>query len=258
MSNLLFPAGDDEHWTHLLRLLFNRENSDDNKGIEEKKINILRHAVWLNLDATLENDKMKYALGILKDFKVKDIPKPIDIVTRGSSYHQRYTHRGWDHLEYPKNLDGRNFQQVWELRKKLLLNTIDKLFVFSTKEKNKKDSFAALLYYTHILGDHLVDGKKSNPDRIIISGSKYDPTILSELEKHCDILFAEKNTYEYKYLKEYFVKNKMKKVPHGQTMTDEELEKIKYFANEILETLFNNISKCLIKEDFFNKTFQIK
>jgi hypothetical protein len=254
LSNFLFAAQYDEHWTHLLMLLFNRAYAKD--SVEEKKVEVLREAVWLTLDSTLNNKRMNDALKVLKDFNVKDIPEPDTIVTSGNNYHQRYTHRGWDFMTYPVNLGGRNFQKVWELRKKILVNTVDKLFAFTSRDSKKKDSFAALLYYTHILGDHLEDGKITNPDRIQISGNRYDPTILSELEKHCDILFAEKNTYEYRFLKKYFESNKMKTVPHGQTMTDKELEDLRQFSNDILEVLFKNISKCLKEEDFFNKTFQ--
>ena len=84
--------------------------------------------------------------------------------------HRYYTHRGW-------NL-GDEDKAHWSVRQQLLLNTIDKE-LFSTEnviagffsdvfqrdnyEKKQRESFAILLYYVHILGDHLEAGKKTTP-----------------------------------------------------------------------------------------------
>jgi len=241
------------HWIDLLRLLLNRNST--NNCIEEGKIRVLREAVFLTLDATTNNRRINEALQVLGDFGVGNLPESNTIVTPGGRHHQRYTHRGWDFSTYPRNYRGRNYQDIWELRKMLLINAVDKVFGFGEEGRNKRNSFAALLYYTHILGDHRSDSKATNPDRIPISGNGHDPTVLSELEKHCDILFAGKSLYD-DVLKKYFIRNNMRTVPRGTTMTDDELDSLREFAKSILKELFRIIPGLLQEEEFFRRAFR--
>jgi hypothetical protein len=83
--------------------------------------------------------------------RIKNLPAAEQIDFTGNQYHQRATHWGWDFTNYTNQL-------LWETRKQLLLSTLDEVFAFQETGTIKRDSFGALLYYTHILGDHKYTG----------------------------------------------------------------------------------------------------
>lgn len=96
-------------------------------------------------------DKIDY----LKNKKVSKIPTVDDINIKNNELIE-CSHISWEY-EYLYN------KKVRDNRKKLLQNTVNKVFDFGTinnwfgSETGKCNSFAALLYYSHILSDYLAD-----------------------------------------------------------------------------------------------------
>ena len=78
----------------------------------------------------------------------------------GNGKHQ-YTHKGWNY-PYINDKDGSDFsakekQQSWNVRKKLLINVIEKIYSLSFVEAN---NMAATLYNVHRLRDLQYNGTK--------------------------------------------------------------------------------------------------
>jgi hypothetical protein len=180
--------------------------------------------------------------------------------------HQRYTHRGWDFITYPVNYgkNNYNFQDIWERRKGLLLSTVDRIFEFQENEMIKKESFAALIYYTHILGDHIGNTSKNTlVNKMQLNGSRRGGNmarsdIIWELEYHIPHLFREQaNAPEYKALMNYFEKNRVSNPPfvYSNTISDDDFKKLQKLTGEVLDELIKNIPALLKKEIFFTQVF---
>jgi hypothetical protein len=276
--NVLFASDDDVHNRQMLQVLFGKNSSlrtDDGRlfyvesfsGHKKESILALQKAVYWCVDeynghiAFLQGYPRQY-LNDLRRFGVDDIPQYDMIDFKANWYHERYTHKGWDFDEYPRNYQGYNFQTIWELRKNLLLATVDKTFNFRPDEMIKKDSFAALIYYTHILGDHSGNTKGSLEHRIPINGSRRGRTmergdIIWELEYHIPRLFREQtNVPEYRFLMNY-LKNHTSKPSfiYARTISDDDYIKLKKFAEDVLEALIENIPALLRNEVFFTRVF---
>lgn len=250
-NNFIFASDEEVHNTQLKQVLFGRPFTiNDN---EQKNIRILQKALYLAIDQ-FNGNKIDY-LTDLKEFGVQNLPSFEQIDFSSNQYHQRYTHRGWDFPTYPNQL-------LWETRKGLLLSTLDKLFNFQENEKIKKDSFGALLYYIHILGDHIGDSKDTYTSRMRLNGSMRGRTmnrsdIIWEFEYHIPRLFREQtNAVGYKTLMEYLRKHaSYPSFEYSQTISDDDFNELKKFANEILNTLIGNIPALLKNERFFARVF---
>ncbi len=141
-------------------------------------------------------------IDFLKSKKVSGVPALSDINIKKDALLE-CSHNCWNY-EYPAS------KKIRENRKKVLRNTVNKVFDFGFinnifgSNKGKCDSFAAMLYYSHILADYLaddptdsevvVDGKQipafSGESYVIINGDS--PKFSS-----VDISRAELNTYLY-------------------------------------------------------------
>jgi hypothetical protein len=193
-------------------------------------------------------------------------------LTPGGNTHGWYTHLGWDHI-YDEDTTNR-----WLIRKEILRNALDKQFNFSLLDKigisrsNKRDSFAALLYYVHILGDHENNAITTAHTRLPIRSldeqnvnyqtieehwtSDYEDedaivqwrkewiaqtTIIAELNKHLPIIFSkQKNDVHYINM----IKGINKNSTEGQ----------KEKAKKLLGILFKNVP-YLLKNESFTKAF---
>jgi hypothetical protein len=271
----LFASEEDEHNKQMLQVLFGRPytiNEDEQRNIRPLEMAIYLTIDLYNGDTYVNKRGERYQaqryLDDLKKFGVKKLPKlPIIDFTAGSE-HQRYTHRGWDWIDYPSNYREYNFQNIWNVRKQLVyLATLDKIFSFNRWEYEKRDSFAALLYYVHILGDHIGDKKRSYMDRIPISPrpdyrfnqsgeNSNNPTIYTELLYHLPRLFKEQtNSIDYGMLMRYLERNKNRQFSTGTTISDEEYAELQTFAKETLDKLIEYIPRLLRNEDFFKRVF---
>lgn len=216
-AGLIVPAeayGAKDHNKLIETILFGNTNysqslSDDTGD----QLLALEHATTICLDQFQGNyaDELKF----LNGRKIHGIIDTIDNINfGGDSHHRQYTHKGWD-WDY-----SYNDKAHWELRKTLLLQTVNDVFAFSNRAGEWKilwftknygytdqcESFSAFLYYLHILGEYQEMYEiLNNPDNNrkdftqitedIIPLAKMFPTDLSpdifaELEKHLPVIFA--------------------------------------------------------------------
>jgi hypothetical protein len=267
----LFSFDESVHNRQLAEILFG--NQFLVRDAAQNKITPLEKALYLCIDEyngmTYNNSQAQRYLNDLKRFGVWFLPRLEQFDYTSNSHHQRYTHLGWDWTLYPRNLNGYDFQRIWTLRKeRVLLPTIDKVFKFKRNESIKRDSFGALLYYIHIIGDHIGDSKSNNTDRMPLTrridyGKDYarnheenNPSICTELLWHITRLFREQtSSIEYQMLMRYLDRNKNRVFPSGTSMTDAEYNELQAFAWEMFDTLRRYIPFLLQNEDFFIRAF---
>lgn len=119
----------------------------------DEKTKMLMAALYLCSEQAddLGQDKIDF----LKSKKVASVPALKDINVKGAELYKS-SHNYWEY-EYPASKKTR------ANRKKVLRNTVNKVFDFGFvnnifgSNKGKCDSFAAFLYYSHILADYLED-----------------------------------------------------------------------------------------------------
>jgi len=280
---------EEEHNKQMLQVLFGRPYTINEN--EQRNIVPLEYALYLCIDMYngeggynehrdgINGKTPSQKLKALKDFGVKNLPDIKVINFTAGSNHQKYTHMGWDYSKYPKDEYNKNnpefsYQQIWNIRQQgVLLATIDKIFRFKgifgyrQDEVEKRDSFAALLYYVHVLGDHIGDSKGTYTDRIPISPhpdyrdnrsgeNSHNPTIYTELLYHLPRLFKEQtNSVDYGMLMRYLERNKNRQFSTGTTISDKEYAELQTFAKETLDKLREYIPRLLRNEDFFLRVF---
>lgn len=183
---------------HSLFLLYEHDLKEDQKT--KDAIKALEYAAYLTIDQANSNGETE--LKFLKEYGVKDLPASVSELGKNvfGGEHRRHTHIGWEDKNYISSED----LKYWKIRKKILINTVDEIFDLDGKEK-KKESFCALVYYIHILGDRYDDcqkGKRTPPAEVMeIGGKSYDKSIISELKTHLATLFSnQKHTSNYQHM----------------------------------------------------------
>ena len=255
--------GNSEHDAHLELVLFGDELFSQSQPADIKAaIQSLKHASYLALDQY--NGGGQTQLDYLHSVKVSGIPRYIaDFNFSGNSTHRSYTHRGWN---FSYVIDKAN----WQVRKDLLIASSNKILDFGLLSNRllgydkRSESFAALLYYVHVLGDHLADKELNSREelRIPFAGhlgrDKYD--IIQELLPHFDVLFEQqKNGFQYSA----FV-NELKSInervsalesSEGGINTQEKFVQRQEYAQKLLEVLGDYVPNLLKKEDYFSRVF---
>lgn len=233
----------------------------------KKALTALEYASYLALDQY--NGKGADELVYLKtDYKVPGIPDSIESFDfSGNQYHRTYTHRGWNYV-YP--IDKAN----WKVRKNILLATTEKVFDVSPLSgkmlwhdfgyDKKCESFAALIYYVHVLGDH--EARKSYKVTNVmmpLAQATYSPTnldIISELKLHLQVIFADqKNTHKYKGLMRElgYIEEDARKLAAttGGINSDEKFEVFHNQVTSLLALLKEYVPRMLKEEAFFTDVF---
>lgn len=198
---------------------------------------------------------------------VKGLPKTVEEFNgkgTGGNTHRNYTHKGWDY-DY-----GDNDLAHWkDKRQGILLKTVNEVFDFGLLSgkaffdfDDKCNSFSALIYYIHIIQDHISNEvfHKEYEEIPLIKG-RYDTYgIIEELEKHCGILFADINdSKEYHDLTSH-LKERKKKIQKVYGSRNDLVDETKYEtyhneAVELMKNLISDIPKLLKKEKFFTDVF---
>ena len=266
-----------EHDEDLEYVLFGEKDYKSTHPLAADKINALEDAVYLCVDQF--NGSGKDALQNLQTEGIADIPDSIDDIDfKSNSAHRYYTHRGWD-ITYDKKLDKAH----WSVRKKILVNTVDKeLFsenrsfiskipvlssIFAKKElredRQKCVSLSTLIYYVHIIGDHNEAEKYTALANIYPLTSLNDrdnPGIIPDLIQNCSILFDDqKDSYVYdNFMQELEdIESKSDKLTSskGGINTEVKFKSYHQYADDLLELLATYIPGMLKKEDFFSQSF---
>jgi len=171
------------HNEHILRFIVGDEKAD--------VIIALQKAVYLVMDATLKDKvkapeafeylRSKYDIGARYTWE--------GIVSPESVYdHQYYSHLGWDHdynddKEPNKQEDEYVFNnnQRFFIKKEILISVVGKLY--PQLSPVKINSFSAMLYYLHILGDF----RHNEKGAFLMPLAK----LSADLKTHLEILFGE-------------------------------------------------------------------
>lgn len=262
-----------QHDFDLESVLFGKENFTTSQKPEVKNAaKALKCAAYLAIDQF--NGNGAEDLNFLKnEYNVSGLPKLSEIDFKGNNNHRRYTHRGWD---FPY---GNSDVGHWAERKRILLQTVDKEFDFEKSPNavlghfNKKyleydkkcDSFCALIYYTHILGDYIgnktyVQFRSNYPNQIELGGTNDEYSITAELLKYTERLFTDqKNTHKYITLKNSLttLDVKIRKIvqSNGGINTEEEYRQYTKYAEDLKDILTHNIPNLLKEEEFFKKVY---
>lgn len=227
----------------------------------------LENASYLAVDQF--NGKGSEELTYLKKtYKVPGIPASIGAFDfTGNQFHRSYTHRGWD---FVYGQDKAN----WSIRKNILLATTEKIFDFSVLSGSilgynfgyteKCNSFAALVYYVHILGDHEARENYKVTDVMIPFAQAHvgvdNPDIFSELKYHLQIIFADQaDTHKYKALMQELDAlaegARSLVATTGGINTDEKFWVFHEQVEELLILLQDYVPNMLKEEPFFAKVF---
>ena len=261
ISSIAIPGGafgHEEHDKYMFSVLFrNFKSKEDIRESAEQldALKMLEYASYLTIDQF--NNQGEDKLRFLSDHGVNDIPVNIGEINyaAGGHDHRSNTHRGWDY-----NYVGRA-RELWPVLKSILLNTSDKIFDFNGDEQ-KKNSFCALIYYIHILGDHIADKSWTtrNGLKIDVGGrtDRYD--IIHELEKHLKVLFKDqKHSHKYSHLMAVLQRYNRKLSTivrsEGGINTDEKFQLKQEYTEEVMNALTLYIPEMLKEEPFFNEVF---
>lgn len=272
--------------------MFRDRHYKDSHPIVADKIQAIEYATYLALDQF--NGNGQDALDYLCSRNIPGIPVTIADIDFSSNYaHRTYTHRGWN-VDY-------GAKSHWEERKQILINTVDKeLFssldtplewfpwlneiVYGKNDYQKQcESFCILLYYVHVLGDHIEAGedkaigqgetrpktleeKKKGLFYVAPLSNPHDsnnPGIIPDMITCLETLFpTETNSRAYKtlisQLQELSAKSAQIYGSKGGVDTEEEFDKYNACAVSLLETLANYVPDLLKKEVFFKNAFYIK
>lgn len=280
-----------KHYEDLEMMLFNSENfsrtADNKEGIR-----IIEKASTLCIDQMGSKNNVD-DLEELKKYGVRGLPKDVsEINPDGTSLtatnHREYTHQGWD--KNYKELENGDLAN-WEVRKNILLASVEKVMdfkLFSGKwlffdfgYSEKCDSFCALIYYNHILGDYMEDtsDKNGNLDKFngktngkkipfACSDSNNDSNkidLFSKLENHIAKLFKDqKDKTVYKNLIRSIqeLAKKARNIADGEgKIKAEDYDEMKGYVSELMDILtgknnkYNAIHELLMNESYFTEAF---
>lgn len=243
------------HDQFMLDVLFKNFKVVDNDPSIKAEIEALECASYLTIDQF--NGFGQNYLNTLKDYRVKNIPKSISAIDFSASgkTHRTYSHRGWDYHYLGAT------KELMPIRKQILINTADAIFDFKGDEK-QKESFCALIYYVHILGDFMEDKsyKIDNGLKMDAGGRIDKEDIIHEIEKHLQTLFPDQqNTNKYRYLVNALERYNTKLLTlvrsKGGIDTDERFQERQEYVEGVMNVLTMYLPEMLKEEEFFNEVF---
>ena len=249
-------------------VLFGKENYKDTHPKVADIIQALEDAVYLAVDQFNGNGAKE--LENLRSKGIKNLPRSIDEINfTGNNAHRLYTHRGWN-LEYTDD------KANWTIRKSILKSTVQKMlfsnqkhsldWLIHGKKNNEKqiDSFCALLYYIHILGDHIEAEKYTQLAYIIPlvrPNDKENSGLIPELQKHLSIMLeSQQASFTYYALMGELDNLKAKAArlisSTGGINTDEKFKQYHDCAEKLKDTLTFYLPDLLMNESFFSDSFK--
>ena len=225
-----------------------------NSFTTDKKSEILGAASYLAIDQYSGNGQDK--LDILKKRNIKNLPDLEDIDFNGNQHHRKYTHMGWN---YSYADDRAN----WKARKEILLSTASKIYKFGFFNgwfgyyNDKCDSFCALVYYIHVLGD-CIDYSDKNDGMsddviplIMLNPSVTNPDVFYELKHYLGILFSEQeSTMSYISMMQEIENNEIKAREEISSNTVD-ASALAAIEDDLMQTLSNYVYLLLQNEQFY-------
>lgn len=279
----------DEHNKDLKKALFGPQEKVLS-GDEKLIFNAIANAAALTIDQFSPNDSQRQKEGtyneLQNDLRKLGLPALTDsfddlnlnsrIAADGKNItantHRRYTHLGWNYKNYPN-------EEFWAKRKQILLHTVNwtlfndnALFsqvpwlsdvIYSPSEQC--DAFCAVIYYIHILGDHIEGNapeKLTDLEPLIQYTSLSTPGIIAELKEQFGIVFiAQKDSWTYAAMMEALSDLEIRAEQNCRMWravdTKERCAINQKYAKELLDILANYLPKLLKEEPFFSKHFKV-
>ena len=258
LVNAAIPANAFErkdHDEYMKQVMFKGFKNIDNDSTVQDEINVLECAAYLSVDQF--NGSGQSDLDILLRYGVKDIPTSVSEISFNASgkTHRNYTHRGWD-FSY-----GGVMAEIWPKRQSILLNTVNTVSDFEG-DTEKAEAFCELIYYIHVLGDHMDDKswKIQNGLKMDARGraDKYD--IIHKLLDCFEVLFADqRHTHKYSHLMSELEQynSKFAKIvrSEGGINTDAKFEQHQEYVQNLMDVLTYYLPEMLKEEGFFSRVF---
>lgn len=254
------------HDAYMLQVLFGKDFKEENYSDKEQSaIEALEAASYLAVDqcnAESKGNGIK-ELEFLVSYRVPSIPSSIsEIDFSGNQYHRRYTHRGW---MGPYNNADRPYpddRAHWNLRKTIMTETVKKVFGFKDDSARICESLSAVIYYIHILGDHMVetDFQKMNSDLMGVGGRNDQYDIIHQLIYHSDILFTSpSSTNRYNSFRSQLrlLNNEFSELVNkdGGVNTPEKQAAYSALAKKLMDLLIKHVPGLLQEESYFSNVF---
>lgn len=251
----------DEHNTYLRKVLFGESAVRNTDALDA-----LNDASELSIDQH-NNDSQSVLDELRKELGVKKIPENVSEFNVGHGYlHRNYTHKGWTY-DY-KGQDGNDEAHWSDVRKKILLETINQKFNFGFwsgklgRYNEQCDAFGALIYYVHVIGDHISNEKyHSNYEEIPLVKGAGDYGIIEELLKYSPILFKDikdgNETYDAYIAELTDLKADIDDIYDNQSdLSDPQVyEQYNEYAEELMQCLEDYVPLLIKREPFFQKVF---
>lgn len=281
VGNAFAESKDTKHDKDIEDVLFGPMGAPCN----EDALDILQWAAYFAMDCIgKENPNEQTALNKLRKYGITGVPKTVgEFHYEGhkfeNSHHERYTHKGWSDQLY--GTDSADIARWVSVRKPMLVDTFIRVFTAGQKRwwepvdifgffrpkvdetvRKQCESLAAIVYYTHILGDHCYNTRNTLLDRIPLVRahvSESNPDLLNELEIHFAILFrSQTKSSQYQSLindidqiREQWSVN----VGTYDITTDEQYAAYQGEARKLMKLLKEKVHLLLKNEEFFAKVF---
>lgn len=253
----------DIHNAYLREVLFG------NTAVQNKDVlNAINDASELAIDQH-NNDSQDILDELRSDYRVRGIPKNVSKFNVGhGNLHRNYTHKGWTYTYVDKKAGIVDEAHWSDVRKKILLKTVNQKFNFGIlsgifgKYDKQCDAFCALIYYVHVIGDHISNTTyHSNYEEIpLVKGyGKYG--IIEELLKYSPILFEhqvnDNPTYDSYITALKDLQSKIDDIYYYPDDLDDPEIYSQYHdsAKQLMDCLEDYVPLLIKKEPFFRKVF---
>ena len=188
--------------------------------------------------------------------------------------HRQHTHLGWDYPYTNNALNDHWSDTMWPARKEVMLATMEHVFNFNgipsvfdpiVDYNDQCKAFCSLIYYVHLLGDHLEFTLSSyhrssngvlGKDQVIPLGSSRGDSLISELIKCLPVLFPNQDYSELeRKLSE--ANSQICSLHNKSDYLQTETGFLEYHqqAENVLEILHDHLPGLLKQEDYFKKAF---
>ena len=184
--------------------------------------------------------------------------------------HRKFTHMGWNYKKYPN-------PEFWKLRKQVMLDVTNRLLFNSQQTfswvpwlsdalyapSEQCDAFCAMVYYIHILGDH-IEGNTANKltdlEPLIQYTNWSTPGIITELKEQLHSVFpSQVNGWTFNALMQQLENLHLRAERElgllGKIDNDDECKINQKYASDLLDILASHLPQLLRNEQFFASRF---
>ena len=263
-----------EHWQDIRYVLFGDKYYSGKDASTVQKRQSLEYASQICIDQFGSSHKSMMEKLIIATPRLSSISIEEIALFAGISNHRQYSHKGWNYLYENDSLNEDWIETKWPKRQNLLRITSEEIFNFNGLPSFidallgfdiKCDNFCALLYYIHILGDHIEFNQTTyhytrngvmGKDQVIPLGGTRNDSIISELLKTFVVLFP---TQDYSELERELnsANTRIVSLLNAPDTLNTENGFMRYTdqAKNILKILSEHIPNLLRNEEFFRQVF---